>query len=78
MAPEVSQHGPEGYDQSVDSWSLGVMVYMMCVSCTFGAWSIPVAYCIHRLVGSSPFISDKNKTIDWRQAAVQDISPAGK
>ena len=24
-------HGPDGYDKVVDSWSLGVMVYMMSV-----------------------------------------------
>ncbi len=29
MAPEISEHGAEGYDERVDSWSLGVMVHVM-------------------------------------------------
>ncbi|KAI0730454.1 kinase-like domain-containing protein [Earliella scabrosa] len=31
MAPEISQQSLQGYDYVVDSWSLGVMLYMMLV-----------------------------------------------
>lgn len=32
LAPEVVNQAPnEGYDQVVDSWSVGVIVFSMCV-----------------------------------------------
>ena len=31
LAPEVVQEAPEGYDNLVDSWSVGVIVFSMYV-----------------------------------------------
>ena len=82
LAPEVvKQVNQEGYDNRVDSWSVGVIVFSMCVPDEF--FQSRVTDSGPRITNSSPFIEDENRdirhriitrTIDWEMLERQDVS----
>jgi len=60
LAPEVvSQQNDEGYDNLVDSWSVGVIVYAMLVPPPSINNSITDANAYYRIANASPFIEDE-------------------
>jgi serine/threonine/tyrosine protein kinase RAD53 len=59
LAPEVvNQQDDEGYDNLVDSWSVGVIVFAMWVY-SFGYTGRNVHSCC-RVANSSPFLDDES------------------
>ena len=85
MAPEIVD-GSEGYDCVVDSWSIGVIVWVMCDA------SPPI--CCHcsspndRLTMCTPFIEDSeiindgrrllHRRIEWSILETYHVSDLGK
>lgn len=76
MAPEIFQDGSQGYDYSVDSWSLGVMLYMMYV--VNGCPTYLLTWYLSRLVGRSPFSGRASKAVDWHPLDVVKLSLPGQ
>ncbi len=85
LAPEVvKQENQEGYDNAVDSWSVGVIVFSM----YFRSISLLLQSIAHiwyaRLTNSNPFIEDENqrdirtriieRRIDWGTLANASVS----
>ena len=87
LAPEVvKQDNNEGYDNVVDSWSVGVIVFSMYV--VYVSLSDLVAYYAKfRLTNASPFVDDETqrdiririaeRRIDWSPLSTSDISDSG-
>lgn len=89
LAPEVvRQENNEGYDNVVDSWSVGVIVFSMLVLRNFLLTQRDSIF-LNRLTNASPFIEDENqrdirtrvseRTVDWgclrnTNASVEGIS----
>lgn len=89
LAPEVVNQTDDnkGYDQLVDSWSVGVIVFSMCASIFF-----PLMFCgadpqNYRLTNTGPFIEDENEPdmrrriaeryIDWGTLRYKQVSEPG-
>lgn len=85
LAPEVvKQENQEGYDNAVDSWSVGVIVFSMYSHLI----SLPCKGITHvwctRLMNSNPFIEDENqrdirtriieRQIDWETLTNASVS----
>ncbi len=90
LAPEVVQQDPdEGYQQIVDSWSVGVIVFSMFVplSRLFLKKKLDLTLFTFRLTNASPFIEPTNttdvkkkileRTIDWDILQQHNLSAAG-
>lgn len=89
LAPEVVNQTEDnkGYDQLVDSWSVGVIVFSMCASIfpfRLVLIHVPRAY---RLTNTGPFIEDENEPdmrrriaeryIDWGTLKYKRVSAPG-
>ena len=89
LAPEVVNQTEDnkGYDQLVDSWSVGVIVFYMCASIfpfRLVLIHVPRAY---RLTNTGPFIEDENEPdmrrriaeryIDWGTLKYKRVSAPG-
>jgi serine/threonine/tyrosine protein kinase RAD53 len=77
LAPEVVNQGKanQGYDQLVDSWSVGVIVFSMCVIFFTTSLTRADAHLVSpgRLTNTGPFIEDENEVNVQRRIATRYI-----
>lgn len=88
LAPEVvKQENDEGYDNVVDSWSVGVIVFSMYVTKIIPSDIGTLFTKTLRLTNASPFIEDDTqrdirtrvaeRTVDWNCLANANVSAEG-
>jgi serine/threonine/tyrosine protein kinase RAD53 len=89
LAPEVVNQTEDnkGYDQLVDSWSVGVIVFSMCASTFPFRLALTHVSRAYRLTNTGPFIEDENEPdmrrriaeryIDWGTLRYKHVSAPG-
>ena len=78
MAPEVLSNTSGGYNLTADSWSLGVMVFIMYVNVLIRPQdALITSFCL-RLTKEEPFYDDSHQGVDWSRLSEYGLSIDGE